>query len=145
MKRGEAHEEELKLSRAEIAERNSGLAWALPMAKAAQGHLRKAWLARDAGSYGHGKEEKRNREWERNAREVRMWHKLKGEFCGLAGAEFKINGCTRLFYFTVLYFRRRVFVCESTNKAHAGDPDHHEIFRNRKCESRCGDGGSEKI
>ena len=43
------------------------------------GHLHKMWLARNADRHGHGEEEKRNREWERSIREVRMWCKLKDE------------------------------------------------------------------
>ena len=35
------------------------------------------WLARNADRHGHDEEEKKNREWERNIREMRMWYKLK--------------------------------------------------------------------
>ena len=76
---GEAHEEELRANGATINERKFGLAWASPMAKAARGHLRRARLARNAGRHGHGGAERKNREWERNVREARMWRKLKDD------------------------------------------------------------------
>ena len=57
---GEAHEAELKLNKAEITGRSSGLAWASSMVKAIWGHTHKMWLARNAGRHGHGDEEKRN-------------------------------------------------------------------------------------
>ena len=59
---GEAHEAELKLSKAEIAEKNSGLAWASAMAKITWSHAHKMWLARNEDRHGHGEREKRDRE-----------------------------------------------------------------------------------
>ena len=63
---GEAHEAELKLNKAGIAERNSGLAWISSMARAIWDYAHKMWLARSAGRHGRGEEEKKAREWERN-------------------------------------------------------------------------------
>ena len=76
---GETHEAELKLNKTKVTDRNSGLAWVSSMTKIIWDHLYRMWLARNADRHGHGEAERKNREWERNIREVRMWYKLKDD------------------------------------------------------------------
>ena len=55
------------------------MAWASSIIKIIWDHLRKMWLARNAGRHGRGEEQKRNRLRSRSLREARVWHKLKEE------------------------------------------------------------------